>query len=114
MLDTRRTPDISDLGGMCRRYLDIAEMLENYACNVDMPQDKADTKAWQSIDRLCSAVITLTDALREVAAVASVLDGWEKPEHYGFPPDPIKHPFTSAYNAGYADGLKAAKDGDAQ
>jgi hypothetical protein len=114
MLDTRRTPDISDLGGMCRRYLDIAEMLENYACNVDMPQDKDDTKAWQSIDRLCSAVITLTDALREVSAVASVLDGWEKPEFYGFPPEPIQKPHTDEYKAGYDagfyDGLEKAEE----
>lgn len=109
MLDTRRMPDISDLGNLCRRYLDIAEVLEEYACSCDMPKDKDDR---QTAERLCSAVITLTDALREVSAVASVLDGWEKPEHYGFPPEPIKHPCTSAYNAGYADGLKAAKDGE--
>ena len=90
MLDTRRTPDICDLGNLCRRYLDIAEMLENYAFNVTMPNIKTDPKAWKDADRMCSAVTTLTDMLREVSAVTSVLDGYADPADYGFPPAPIK------------------------
>jgi hypothetical protein len=111
MLDTRRTPDICDLGNLCRRYLDIAEVLEEYACSCDMPKDKDDR---QTAERLCSAVITLTDALREVSAVASVLDGYADPADYGFPPAPIQKPHTAdgSYLAGYADGLKAAEDTD--
>lgn len=112
MLDTRRTPDICDLGNLCRRYLDIAEMLENYAANVTMPNHETEPDAWRDADRMCSAVTTLTDMLREVSAVASVLDGYERPENYGFPPAPIQTPHTGAYLAGYADGLKAAEATD--
>ena len=107
MLDTRRTPDISDLGNLCRRYLDIAEMLENFACNVTMPNHATDPEAWKDADRMCSAVLTLTDALREVSAVASVLDGYERPEVYGFPPAPIRTPHTDAYKTGYDAGYSA-------
>lgn len=107
MLDTRRTPDISDLGGMCRRYLDIAEMLENYACNVTMPNHETSPEAWNDMEKMCSAVSTLTDALREVSAVANVLDGWANPADYGFPPEPIRTPHTDAYKAGYDAGYSA-------
>lgn len=107
MLDRTRTPDISDLGSLCRRYLDIAEMLEEYACSVNMPKDDGDR---QTTERLCSAVRAMTDMLRELSAVASVLDGWAMPEDYGFPPEPIQAPHTASYNAGYADGMKAAQD----
>ncbi|MBO5670830.1 MAG: hypothetical protein J6S41_04710 [Clostridia bacterium] len=114
MLDTRRTPDISDLGGMCRRYLDIAEMLENYACNVTMPNHETSPEAWNDMEKMCSAVSTLTDALREVSAVVSVLDGWADPADYGFPPAPIQKPHTDEYKAGYDagfyDGLEKAKE----
>lgn len=112
MLDTRRTPDICNLGNLCRRYLDIAEMLEDYAHNVTMPNRETEPDAWRDADRMCSAVITLTDALREVSAVASALDGYADPADYGFPPAPIQKPHTDEYKAGYADGLKAEKDGE--
>lgn len=111
MLDTRRTPDISDLGIMSRRYLDIAEVLEKYACSCDLPNNKDDR---QTAERLCSAVVALTDALREVSAVASVLDGFEEPEYYGFPPEPIQKPHTyeykAGYDAGFYDGLEKAEE----
>ena len=114
MLDTRRTPDISDLGNLCRRYLDIAEMLEDYACNVTLPNHETEPDAWRDADRMCSAVITLTDALREVSAVASALDGYADPADYGFPPAPIQKPDSAfgSYLAGYADGLIAADNTD--
>lgn len=114
MLDTRRTPDICTLGNLCRRYLDIAEMLEDYACNVTLPNHETEPDAWKDADRMCSAVITLTDALREVSAVASALDGYADPADYGFPPAPIQKPDSAdgSYLAGYADGLKAADDTD--
>lgn len=107
MLDRTRTPDISDLGYLCRRYLDIAEIFDEYACNCDMPKDDDHR---QTAERLCSAVRAMTDMLRELSAVASVLDGWAMPEDYGFPPEPIQAPHTASYNAGYADGMKAAQD----
>ena len=87
MLDTRRAPDICDLGTMCRQYLDIAEILCEHACSVNMPKDEAERR---QTDRLVSVVSKLTDMIREISAVASVLDGFDKPERYGFPTEATK------------------------
>ena len=87
MLNTDRYPDISDLGTMCRRTLDIAEMLDYSACNMT---DYSGLTAPQRIDfdRMQSAICYFVDAIREIAAVASVLDNYEYPETYGFPAKP--------------------------
>lgn len=117
MLDTTRIPDIQDLGAKCRNALDISEMLEYSA--LYMAGDYSELTAPQKIDfdRMQSAISHCVDLIREITAIASVLDGYEKPQKYGFPQEPIKTTHTASYYAGYTDGLKAAqtmKRGDSE
>ena len=87
MLNTDRYPDISDLGAMCRRTLDIAEMLDYSAYNMTDYSGLTDAQRID-FDRMQSAISYFVDAIREISAVASVLDNYEYPETYGFPAKP--------------------------
>lgn len=106
MLDTRQMPDISDLGAKCRSALDIAEMLEYSAFN--MTGDYSELTAPQRIDfdRMQTAISYCVDLIREITAIASVLDGYEEPQKYGFPaPLPITPEQTAAENERRAKAL---------
>lgn len=114
MLNTNICYDMNDLGAMCRNTLDVAEILEQYAGEVDMPQEES---ARENTERLISSIVVLTDKIREITAIASVLDGYERPEHYGFPHESCEmsrtadfsEGFTAGYTRGTFDALEKAQ-----
>lgn len=84
MLNLAFSPDIMDLANLCRQSLDAAELLEQAITQSDLriPDDKA-RREWE---KAISTVSILTMLLRDITALANVLDGYEQSEKYGFPP----------------------------
>ena len=99
MLDTSRLPDINDLGAACRNAADLSDMLYEYACNVSCKREDR-----EEFNRLESAISALRSSIHELAAMASVLDGYEHPATFGYPAEKVLAPVTSSYDSGYKDG----------